>query len=96
MAALVLLFFLHLNPHNGMPLREHVRQFDFLGLVLLVGGVVCLLIGFNSGETNCEFHLFSQGMRGTLTRGAKWGRGECGDDRVAGGWGCAINRCMRE
>jgi len=35
-----------------MSLREHLGQFDFLGLILIVGGVVCVLIGFNSGETN--------------------------------------------
>ncbi|KAA1469513.1 MFS amino acid permease [Dentipellis sp. KUC8613] len=51
-AFLILFFFLHLNPHQGMSLRQHVAQFDFVGLFLMIGGVICLLIGFNSGETN--------------------------------------------
>ncbi|VDC06640.1 unnamed protein product [Peniophora sp. CBMAI 1063] len=48
----LLFFFLHLNPHQGRTLRQHVADFDFLGLFLLVAGVICLLIGFNSGETD--------------------------------------------
>ncbi|ETW86054.1 MFS amino acid permease [Heterobasidion irregulare TC 32-1] len=51
-ASAILFFFLNLNPHHGMSLRQHIQQFDFAGLLLMVGGVVCLLIGFNSGETN--------------------------------------------
>lgn len=51
-AGAILFFFLNLNPHHGMSLRQHIQQFDFAGLLLMVGGVVCLLIGFNSGETN--------------------------------------------
>ncbi|KAF7354722.1 Membrane transporter [Mycena sanguinolenta] len=35
--------FLNLNPHHGKTLREHVREFDFLGLFLFVGGVRCQL-----------------------------------------------------
>jgi hypothetical protein len=42
-----------------MPIKHHVATFDFLGLALLVGGVVCLLIGFNQGEANCELVLRS-------------------------------------
>jgi hypothetical protein len=53
-AAAILFFFLNLNPHQGRSFREHVSDFDFLGLGLIVSGVVCLLIGFNSGETNCK------------------------------------------
>ncbi|KAF7973419.1 hypothetical protein HWV62_15227 [Athelia sp. TMB] len=51
-AALILFFFLNLNPHKGRTFREHAAEFDFLGLGLIVAGVVCLLLGFNSGETN--------------------------------------------
>ncbi|PFH54197.1 hypothetical protein AMATHDRAFT_169852 [Amanita thiersii Skay4041] len=51
-AAGVLFLFLNLNPHQGRSLRQHVQEFDFLGLFLIVGGVVCLLIGFNSSETS--------------------------------------------
>ncbi|KAI0030373.1 MFS amino acid permease [Vararia minispora EC-137] len=50
-AFLVLFFALNLNPHHsGMTFRQHVAQFDFIGLSLLVASVVCLLIGFNQGE----------------------------------------------
>ncbi|KZP12598.1 MFS general substrate transporter [Athelia psychrophila] len=51
-AALILFFFLNLNPHKGRSFREHAAEFDFVGLGLIVAGVVCLLLGFNSGETN--------------------------------------------
>jgi EmrB/QacA subfamily drug resistance transporter len=51
-AGLILFFFLNLNPHQGMSLQQHISQFDFLGLGLLMSGVVCVLIGLNSGETN--------------------------------------------
>ncbi|KAL6298222.1 major facilitator superfamily domain-containing protein [Sparassis latifolia] len=47
---MLLFFFLNLNPHQGKPLRQHVREFDFVGLILIIGGVVLLLIGFNFGE----------------------------------------------
>ena len=30
-----------------------MREFDFLGLGLMVVGVVCLLIGFNFSEQTC-------------------------------------------
>jgi hypothetical protein len=57
-AGALLFFFLNLNPRQGMSLQEHLRQFDFLGLGLLMIGVVCVLIGLNSGETNCAFRLY--------------------------------------
>ncbi|KAI9446101.1 major facilitator superfamily domain-containing protein [Lactarius indigo] len=51
-AGVILFFFLNLNPHQGMSLQQHLGQFDFLGLGLLMSGVVCVLIGLNSGETS--------------------------------------------
>lgn len=51
-AGAILFFFLNLNPHQGMSLQQHLSQFDFLGLALLMSGVVCVLIGLNSGETS--------------------------------------------
>ncbi|GJE93247.1 MFS general substrate transporter [Phanerochaete sordida] len=50
--ALACLFFtLHLNPpQHRKSVRAHVAEFDFLGLALIVGGVVCVLIGFNQSE----------------------------------------------
>ncbi|KAH0583751.1 hypothetical protein J132_00776 [Termitomyces sp. J132] len=52
LAAAILFFFLNLNPRQGMSLKQHMEQFDFLGLGLIVGGVVCLLLGFNFSETS--------------------------------------------
>ncbi|KAJ7062899.1 major facilitator superfamily domain-containing protein [Mycena amicta] len=49
-AGLLLFFFLNLNPHKGRTLREHASQFDFVGLFLLVGGVLCLLLGFSQSQ----------------------------------------------
>jgi hypothetical protein len=49
----ILFFSLNLNPHKGRTFREHVRDFDFLGLFLIVGGVFCVLLGLNRGESNC-------------------------------------------
>ncbi|KAI6045676.1 MFS general substrate transporter [Pisolithus marmoratus] len=54
LAGVLLFLFLNLNPHQRKPLREYVHEFDFLGLALMVSGVVCLLIGFNSSETEWQ------------------------------------------
>ncbi|KDR73516.1 hypothetical protein GALMADRAFT_614600 [Galerina marginata CBS 339.88] len=51
-AAAILFFFLNLNPHQGRSLRQHVNEFDFVGLFLIVGGIVLLLLGFNESETS--------------------------------------------
>lgn len=63
-AGVLLFFFLNLNPHQGRTFREHIAEFDFVGLILIVAGVICLLVGFNNSETSCacmrciltEFH----------------------------------------
>ncbi|KAF8146473.1 major facilitator superfamily domain-containing protein [Mycena galopus ATCC 62051] len=54
LAGLLLFFFLNLNPHRGKTLGEHVREFDFLGLFLFVGGVVCLLLGFSQSQNGWD------------------------------------------
>ncbi|KAG0705975.1 MFS general substrate transporter [Suillus ampliporus] len=54
LAGALLFFFLNLNPHEGRPFREHIQEFDFVGLFVIVTGVVCLLIGFNSSETTWQ------------------------------------------
>jgi MFS family permease len=51
-AGVLLFFFLNLNPHKGRTLQEHMDDFDFAGLGLLLAGTVCFLIGLNSGETS--------------------------------------------
>jgi MFS family permease len=53
-AGLLIFFFLNLNPLQPKSLMEHARQFDFAGLFLIIGGIVCLLIGFNQGETKWD------------------------------------------
>lgn len=50
----ILYFFLHLNPHQGKSFRQHVSEFDFVGFILFIGGVVCILIGFNFSEIKCK------------------------------------------
>ncbi|EAU88799.2 membrane transporter [Coprinopsis cinerea okayama7 len=49
-AAGLLFFFLNLNPHQGRSFREHVQEFDFVGIIFIVGGIVCVLLGFNESE----------------------------------------------
>ncbi|SCZ92353.1 BZ3500_MvSof-1268-A1-R1_Chr5-2g07802 [Microbotryum saponariae] len=51
-ALLVLIFYLNLNPHKTAPIADLVRTFDFLGLGLIVGGLILLLVGFSSGEVS--------------------------------------------
>ncbi|KAI0780966.1 MFS amino acid permease [Trametes elegans] len=51
-ALALLFFFLNLNPHQGKPFLEHVREFDFVGLALIIAGVVLVLLGFNFSETS--------------------------------------------
>ncbi|KAG2143358.1 MFS general substrate transporter [Suillus cothurnatus] len=51
LAGILLFFFLNLNPHQGKSLRDHIREFDFVGLFAIIIGVVCLLIGLNSSDT---------------------------------------------
>ncbi|KAI0709211.1 MFS amino acid permease [Earliella scabrosa] len=48
----LLFFFLNLNPHHGRTWREHVRDFDFIGLTAIVAGVVLILVGFNFSESS--------------------------------------------
>ncbi|KAK7036578.1 hypothetical protein VNI00_011511 [Paramarasmius palmivorus] len=47
-----LLFFLKLTPQPRRTFAENLRQFDFVGLILIVSGVVCLLVGFQFGQNN--------------------------------------------
>ncbi|KAL8279315.1 hypothetical protein RQP46_008352 [Phenoliferia psychrophenolica] len=50
-ALALLVFSLKLNPHKGMTFADFKRTFDFFGLFLIIAGVVCVLIGFSSGQT---------------------------------------------
>lgn len=54
-ALALLVFSLHFNPvQNDKSFREHVAEFDFQGLILLLAGVICLLLGFNQSETSWQ------------------------------------------
>lgn len=44
----MLFFFLHLNPIEKQSVRKVASDFDFLGLFLIIAGVVCLLVGFST------------------------------------------------
>ncbi|ESK96344.1 membrane transporter [Moniliophthora roreri MCA 2997] len=47
-----LLCFLKLNPRPRRTFSENLREFDFIGLFLIMAGVVCLLVGFQFGQIN--------------------------------------------
>ncbi|KAH6918375.1 MFS amino acid permease [Coprinopsis sp. MPI-PUGE-AT-0042] len=51
-AGVLLFFFLNLNPHQGRTFQEHVADFDFIGLGLIIAGIICLLLGFNESEVS--------------------------------------------
>ncbi|KAG1891200.1 major facilitator superfamily domain-containing protein [Suillus subluteus] len=48
LAGALLFFFLNLNPHQGRPFRDHIREFDFVGLFVIIIGC------FNSSETTWQ------------------------------------------
>ncbi|KAG8908683.1 hypothetical protein FRC01_007301 [Tulasnella sp. 417] len=52
--ATLLLLRLRLNPIPSRPLKTHIKEFDFLGLILIMGGVACLLLGFNQSEDSWQ------------------------------------------
>ena len=49
-AAVILLFCLNVPRKQGKTAKQHAREFDFIGLTLIVGGVASLLVGLNNGE----------------------------------------------
>jgi len=49
---LLLVLFLNLNPTPKRSFKSYVDDFDFLGLFLIVSGVVAFLIGFHYSETS--------------------------------------------
>ncbi|GAA6008632.1 hypothetical protein JCM11491_003376 [Sporobolomyces phaffii] len=51
-ALAVLAYFLKLNPHTPPSAQQLLAEFDFLGLFLLIVGLVVLLFGFSFGESN--------------------------------------------
>ncbi|KAI9574223.1 MFS general substrate transporter [Boletus coccyginus] len=51
-AAVILFVFLNLNPHQPRPIRDELAEFDFVGLFCFVGGVVCVLLGFDFSQTS--------------------------------------------
>ncbi|KAI6028874.1 major facilitator superfamily domain-containing protein [Pisolithus orientalis] len=51
-SAVILFIFLNLNPHQSRPIHEQIAELDFVGLFSFVGGVVCLLLGFQFSQTS--------------------------------------------
>jgi hypothetical protein len=49
---LLLVMFLNLNPTPKQSFKSYVDKFDFLGLFLIVSGVVAFLVGFHYSETS--------------------------------------------
>jgi MFS family permease len=68
-AIAVLFFFLHLNPTKKVPLKEMVKTFDFIGLILFVSGIVLFLTGLASGG-NGTWAWNSSVVLGNLIPGA--------------------------
>ncbi|KLO19543.1 MFS general substrate transporter [Schizopora paradoxa] len=50
-AALVLLLFLNLNKTKRRTFREFVDNFDFVGLFILIAGIVLILFGFQEAQS---------------------------------------------
>ncbi|KAL0948170.1 hypothetical protein HGRIS_010782 [Hohenbuehelia grisea] len=46
----VLVVFLHLNPTPRKPILQIIREFDFSGLALIIGGTACILVGLTTGD----------------------------------------------
>ena len=42
-----------------MTLQQHMNDFDFAGLALVMGGTVSVLIALNSAETSCMSDQYS-------------------------------------
>ncbi len=50
-----LFLFLHLNPtKHTKTFREHVAEFDFASLFLIILSVICVLIEFNESSMSCK------------------------------------------
>lgn len=51
----LLFFFLHLHPtKHDKTFRQHVEEFDFIGLLLIIAGIGCVLVGFSESQNGCE------------------------------------------
>ncbi|THH27404.1 hypothetical protein EUX98_g6782 [Antrodiella citrinella] len=54
-AIVLLFFFLHLNPtKHDKTFRQHVAEFDFPGLLLIISGIICVLIGFSESQNGWD------------------------------------------
>lgn len=51
-AALILLLCLRVPRNKKKTFAQHAKEFDYLGLILITGGVASLLVGLNNGEAN--------------------------------------------
>ena len=64
--AAILFAFLNLNPHQKRPIRDQLVEFDFIGLICLVAGIVSLLLGFDFSQTTCMWNLIAVVLRSGL------------------------------
>ncbi|KAH8921227.1 MFS general substrate transporter [Atractiella rhizophila] len=61
-ALLVLVIYLNVHPVKNTTWREQAREFDFVGLFLVIAGVVLALIGFNNAENGWDDPLTLAGI----------------------------------
>jgi hypothetical protein len=78
----MLILSLKLNPRHKKSIRQLVAEFDFVGLVLVLAGVVCLLLGFNESGSSCRWRLCVAPRRLTKCMLREL---SC-DSRSSGGW----------
>lgn len=53
-AAALLLIFLKVKPGRQKSFRQHISEFDFLGVFLICGGVGILILAFNFAEKSWQ------------------------------------------
>lgn len=49
-AAAILFWFLKLNPVKHKSWKEHAKELDYIGILLIIGGIVMFLLGLVQGE----------------------------------------------
>lgn len=50
LAAGILFWFLNLNPVKQKSWKQHAKELDYIGIVLIIGGIVMFLLGLVQGE----------------------------------------------
>lgn len=52
LSAAIVLFSLKLNPRERKSLSEVIKDFDFVGLILIIAGIILVLLGFTNGQNS--------------------------------------------